>query len=124
MTLCQYRWQKKNVVRESQLAPHFECDKQLNYCEIDLLAIVWVFLRNSTTDGSDVVLKNLNSVKEKDYLVPVGMKQFFTFLLSISEDLIVDPYIAAMALIKWAKFDHCILPSMSSCIISLWMSSR
>jgi len=41
------------------------------------------------------------------------MEKLFTFLLSISEDLIVDPYIAAIAFVKWAIFDHCILLSAS-----------
>jgi hypothetical protein len=78
----------------------------------DLLTIDWVCRRNSSSNGSDVVLKDFNSVQKKDYLIPVGMEQLFTFLLGIPEDLIVYPNVAAIALIEWAVFDHCfLLPS-------------
>jgi hypothetical protein len=69
--------------------------------------------RNNSTNGPDVVLKDFDSVQKKDYLIPVRMEQFFTFLLSIPEDLVVDPYVAAIALIEWAVFDHCVLLSAS-----------
>jgi hypothetical protein len=63
------------------------------------IAIVRVFRRDCPSDGYDVVFKNFHSVQKEDDLVPVGMEQFFTFLLGISEGFIVDPYIAAIAFI-------------------------
>lgn len=41
------------------------------------------------------------------------MEQIFTFLQSIPEDLVVYPYVAAIALIEWAVFDHFVLLSAS-----------